>query len=176
MCGSIMSFLRNTRENLIDNDFITKDKEYSLWLYSFFVVEKCLAKNLTVKGNGKMENEKMSKKVMEPVEESKGTERKNWLPIVLIICGVVGIVTLFICSTQIETIEMKPLVQSDEMEISTDYTISDIELYVPQRVHSFFPFLRYYNLNIIAGGFAVMFVVGILWLVHNKRRSEAYSK
>lgn len=114
---------------------------------------------------GKAEREAEENKQEEKVEPHKGAGWKHWMPVFLIICGMAGIAVLWVCSTQIEAIDMRPLVRSDELQLDTDGRIQDVELYVPKKVYSFFPFLSYYHLHTIAGVFAAMFLGGAFWLI-----------
>lgn len=97
-------------------------------------------------------------------------ERKLYrLSLFLVLFGAIGISILIFLSSQIPAIEMKPFVVSDEAQINSDQRETNKVLYVQKKVYSLFPFLNYYNLNIIAAGFIIMLTGGIISLIYVKK-------
>lgn len=92
------------------------------------------------------------------------------ISILLISVGIIGITALFILSTQIPSVVMKPLVFSDVVQINNNNQIgTNMELYVPQKTYSFFLFLDYYNLDIIAALLIGIIIVGVIILTYLKK-------
>lgn len=99
----------------------------------------------------------------------------------LTLFGVIGICLLFILSSVIPAVEMVPAhvtAEADSIKkagISTDSReadrVSDAEsvLYVQKKVYSFFPFLSYYHLRVVAVGCTIMMTGGIILGVYVKK-------
>lgn len=93
----------------------------------------------------------------------------NRIALFLILTGVIGFCTLMILSSQIPAIEMKPLVISDEVQISSDQIETDQVLYVQKEVYSFFSFIDYYNLYVVIIIFMMIIIGGGILLIYDKR-------
>ncbi len=110
-----------------------------------------------------------------PKNDIKGSNKLNKkrnlykISLFLVLFGIIGLCTLIILSSQIPAIEMKPYVLSDEVQIGTNQRETDQILYIQKEVYSFFPFLSYYNLTIIATGLIMMMAGGIMILIYIRK-------
>jgi transcriptional regulator with XRE-family HTH domain len=104
------------------------------------------------------------------VDENKKGNRAGKIAIGLILIGVFGLLIIFILSTQIEVTVMKPLISSGEGQINSEEIIPNQTLYTPTQVTSFFPFLDYYNLEIVAIGFLLMILLGAFLYFYSKKK------
>lgn len=99
------------------------------------------------------------------------TEKLQKISLILILIGFAGLSLLFLLSTQIEATEMKPIITSDEAQINSEQIISSNQiLYAPKLTYSFFPFLDYYNLEIIAGSFLVILFIGLFSFFYSLKK------
>lgn len=106
---------------------------------------------------------------------SKHREKKRWLALALIFVGVVGLVVIYILSTQIEATDSRPIQSSTVNRVDTDEQVMDTQtLYTPVKVYSFLPFVRTYHLSVIVWGLVIILGAGVFLMIYtcikNKRQ------
>lgn len=102
----------------------------------------------------------------------KSQKRRMYrISLILLLLGVIGMGILILLSSQIPAIEMIPFISYDEADIPSgqEEAGQDI-LYVPKKVYSLIPFLDYYHLNLIAAGFLIMILGGIVLLIYENTK------
>lgn len=104
-------------------------------------------------------------------QKDSAYKKSMFWSIFLITLGVLGILTLYILSTQIPAIVMRPEpVMSNTVQIETNIMAQNTEvLYSPQKVYSFFPFLDSHHLKGVAAGFVCLVIMGFILLTYNMR-------
>lgn len=114
-------------------------------------------------------NEEESGGKTDKTQNKKG--RKLWLPMTLILVGIIGLLTIYILSTQMEATVFRPTQSSAVNRVDTNEQILDTRtLYTPVKVHSFFPFIKTYNLGAVAGGLVIIFAGGVFLLIKDIKK------
>lgn len=99
------------------------------------------------------------------------------LALALILIGVIGLLIIYILSTQIEATVSRPIQSSTVNRVDTGEQISEAgTLYGPVKVHAFFPFITTYNLEAITGGLVIMFMGGVFLLLYDIRKDKKMCK
>lgn len=118
------------------------------------------------------------------MHEGENKERKlRRISFFLTLSGVIGFSLLYVLSCLIPSVKTVPdlagatyTIREVQSSINTGETnpASKVEgmLYVPKQVYSFFPFLSYYHLGVVAMSFVIMIIGGIVLRVYVKKKGK----